>query len=88
MVAGPSSSTVRPLLEELDGAGSVRRPAPDQLTVLAAEIRGFLVEKVVAAGGSRDPSLGLVELTLALHRVFDVEAMAPCGSIPGTRLTR
>lgn len=38
---------------------------------LAAEIRGFLIHKVAATGGHLGPNLGVVELTLALHRVFD-----------------
>jgi 1-deoxy-D-xylulose-5-phosphate synthase len=43
----------------------------EQLTVLASEIRDFLVEKVARTGGHLGPNLGVVELTLALHRVFD-----------------
>ena len=42
-----------------------------QVTQLAAEIRDFLVEKVSATGGHLGPNLGVVELTLAVHRVFD-----------------
>ena len=42
-----------------------------QVTELAAEIRDFLVEKVSATGGHLGPNLGVVELTLAVHRVFD-----------------
>ena len=45
--------------------------AAEELTVLAAEIRDFLVEKVARTGGHLGPNLGVVELTLALHRVFD-----------------
>lgn len=41
---------------------------------LAAEIREFLVQKVSATGGHLGPNLGVVELTLALHRVFDSPA--------------
>ena len=44
---------------------------PEQLTALAAEIRSFLVENVARTGGHLGPNLGAVELTLALHRVFD-----------------
>src|SRR3954449_12136997 len=43
----------------------------DQMTVLAAEIRDFLVAKVARTGGHLGPNLGVVELTLALHRVFE-----------------
>ena len=42
----------------------------EQLSVLAGEIRAFLVEKVSATGGHLGPNLGVVELTIALHRVF------------------
>lgn len=42
-----------------------------ELRQLADEIRTFLVEKVSAAGGHLGPNLGVVELTIALHRVFD-----------------
>ncbi|MBH5334928.1 1-deoxy-D-xylulose-5-phosphate synthase [Streptomyces pactum] len=44
---------------------------PDQLDRLAAEIREFLVEAVTRTGGHLGPNLGVVELTIALHRVFD-----------------
>ena len=43
----------------------------EQLPVLAGEIRAFLVEKVSATGGHLGPNLGVVELTIALHRVFE-----------------
>ena len=42
-----------------------------EVEALAAEIRGFLVDKVGRTGGHLGPNLGVVELTLALHRVFD-----------------
>ncbi|MDO5099162.1 MAG: 1-deoxy-D-xylulose-5-phosphate synthase [Corynebacterium sp.] len=43
----------------------------DMLEQLAQEVRDFLVEKVSATGGHLGPNLGVVELTIALHRVFD-----------------
>jgi 1-deoxy-D-xylulose-5-phosphate synthase len=43
----------------------------DELALLSAEIREFLVAKVAKTGGHLGPNLGVVELTLALHRVFD-----------------
>ena len=46
----------------------------EQLDMLAAEIRDFLVAKVSRTGGHLGPNLGVVELTLALHRVFDSPA--------------
>src|SRR6266403_1476300 len=57
--------------------GTIREPqdlkglTEEQLTVLAAEIRDFLVAKVSRTGGHLGPNLGVVELTLALHRIFD-----------------
>jgi 1-deoxy-D-xylulose-5-phosphate synthase len=49
----------------------LRAMTPEQLAGLAAEIRDFLVAKVSRTGGHLGPNLGVVELTLALHRVFD-----------------
>ena len=43
----------------------------DQLDALSAEIRTFLVEKVSKTGGHLGPNLGVVELTIAIHRVFE-----------------
>lgn len=43
----------------------------EDLDELALEIRNFLVERVAATGGHLGPNLGVVELTIALHRVFD-----------------
>src|SRR3954463_1304833 len=56
---------------------TIRRPADlrdlgrAELDALAAEIRCSLVSTVTSTGGHLGPSLGVVELTLALHRVFD-----------------
>jgi 1-deoxy-D-xylulose-5-phosphate synthase len=59
------------LLERLGGPGDLRHLDADELSALAAEIRSFLVAKVSRAGGHLGPNLGVVELTLAVHRVFD-----------------
>ncbi|MDP4961979.1 MAG: 1-deoxy-D-xylulose-5-phosphate synthase, partial [Mycobacterium sp.] len=59
------------MLEQVRGPGDLRRLSQDQLTELAVEIRQFLIHKVAATGGHLGPNLGVVELTLALHRVFD-----------------
>lgn len=55
----------------LPGVEQLRLLPASQLAPLAAEIRAFLVEKVCAAGGHLGPNLGVVELTIALHRAFD-----------------
>ncbi|MFS8499359.1 MAG: 1-deoxy-D-xylulose-5-phosphate synthase, partial [Micromonosporaceae bacterium] len=59
------------LLNQIREPSDLRSLTTDQLGVLAAEIRDFLVAKVSRTGGHLGPNLGVVELTLALHRVFD-----------------
>jgi 1-deoxy-D-xylulose-5-phosphate synthase len=59
------------ILETIEAPRDLRRLSEEQLRLLAAEIRDFLVEKVARTGGHLGPNLGVVELTLALHRVFD-----------------
>ncbi|PXY28170.1 1-deoxy-D-xylulose-5-phosphate synthase [Prauserella muralis] len=59
------------LLESVREPADLKRMSHDQLGVLAEEIRQFLVDKVCKTGGHLGPNLGVVELTLALHRVFD-----------------
>jgi len=59
------------ILETVETPGDLRSLSYDQLTVLASEIRGFIVEAVTTTGGHLGSNLGVVELTLALHRVFD-----------------
>ena len=59
------------MLEQVRGPADLQRLTQAQLTELAAEIRQFLIHKVAATGGHLGPNLGVVELTLALHRVFD-----------------
>ena len=59
------------LLETVHGPADLKRLAPGDLPLLAAEIRDFMIEKVSRTGGHLGPSLGVVEITLAIHRVFD-----------------
>jgi 1-deoxy-D-xylulose-5-phosphate synthase len=59
------------LLETINGPSDLRRLDLEQLTALAAEIRDFIVQAVSASTGHLGSNLGVVELTLALHRVFD-----------------
>jgi len=58
-------------LADISSPSDLRALPPEALPGLAEEIRGFLVEKVSATGGHLGPNLGVVELTLAIHRVFD-----------------
>ncbi|WP_309129858.1 1-deoxy-D-xylulose-5-phosphate synthase [Microbacterium sp.] len=59
-----------PILPSITGPRDLDRLTPAQLNELAAEIRAFLVENVARTGGHLGPNLGVVELTIALHRVF------------------
>ena len=58
------------VLARIQTPEDLRRLAPSEVKDLAGEIREFLVETVSATGGHLGPNLGVVELTLALHRTF------------------
>jgi 1-deoxy-D-xylulose-5-phosphate synthase len=59
------------MLDQIRGPADLQHLSQSQLDELAREIREFLIHKVAATGGHLGPNLGVVELTLALHRVFD-----------------
>jgi 1-deoxy-D-xylulose-5-phosphate synthase len=59
------------LLRKIHGPADLKRLDASELRTLAGEIREFLVESVSRTGGHLGPNLGVVELTIALHRVFD-----------------
>jgi 1-deoxy-D-xylulose-5-phosphate synthase len=59
------------LLPGITGPRDLDALSPDEMVALAAEIRQFLVAEVSKTGGHLGPNLGVVELTLAIHRVFD-----------------
>jgi len=59
------------VLRSIRGPADLKRLGSDALTALAAEIRAALVSSVSRTGGHLGPNLGVVELTIALHRVFD-----------------
>ncbi|MCF3104871.1 1-deoxy-D-xylulose-5-phosphate synthase [Streptomyces roseoverticillatus] len=58
-------------LHDVTSPQVLRDFAPGELPTLAGQIRAFLIAKVGATGGHLGPNLGVVELTIALHRVFD-----------------
>ncbi|MFP5418705.1 MAG: 1-deoxy-D-xylulose-5-phosphate synthase [Gammaproteobacteria bacterium] len=60
-----------PLLDTLNSPDDLRSLTPDKLPQLASELREFLVDSVARTGGHLASNLGTVELTLALHYVFD-----------------
>jgi 1-deoxy-D-xylulose-5-phosphate synthase len=58
------------LLETIEGPDDLKRLSEEELGTLAGEIRDFIVRSVSVTGGHLGSNLGVVELTLALHRVF------------------
>ncbi|PBC53155.1 1-deoxy-D-xylulose-5-phosphate synthase [Rhodococcus sp. ACS1] len=62
------------VLARIQTPDDLRQLNPAEMKQLAAEIREFLVQKVAATGGHLGPNLGVVELTLALHRIFESPA--------------
>ncbi|MBL1090856.1 MULTISPECIES: 1-deoxy-D-xylulose-5-phosphate synthase [Streptomyces] len=62
------------MLEHITGPRDLKAIPADRLPRLAEEIRHFLVHAVSRTGGHLGPNLGVVELTMALHRVFDSPA--------------
>ena len=65
------SKDKRPLLETINSPDDLRRLKQDALPGLAQEIRDFLIDSVARTGGHLAAGLGTVELTLALHYVFN-----------------
>jgi 1-deoxy-D-xylulose-5-phosphate synthase len=59
------------ILETINGPSDIKNLSLNQLEKLAGEIRGLLVHTVSQTGGHLAPNLGVVELTIALHRVFN-----------------
>src|SRR5690625_7112659 len=58
------------LLARITSPAELKKLNAEELAQLAAEIREFLVQSVSKTGGHLGPNLGVVELTMALHRVF------------------
>jgi len=59
------------LLESIQSPADLKRMTPAQMSDLAGEIREFLIQTLSKTGGHLGPNLGVVELTLALHTVFN-----------------
>lgn len=59
------------ILNKVTSPQDLKSLSDDKVEELAAEIRQFLIDKVSVTGGHLGPNLGVVELTIALHRVFD-----------------
>src|ERR1700742_3731784 len=59
------------MLDRINGPEDLKDLTQEQLSLLAAEIRDVLIETVSRTSGHLGPNLGVVEVTIALHRVFD-----------------
>lgn len=59
------------MIEQIKSPKDLAALSPADLIALAAEIRAFLIDKVTKTGGHLGPNLGVVELTIAIHRTFD-----------------
>src|SRR5690606_165384 len=68
---GRPSTTSFPLLDRIGSPADLRGLSPSQLPQLAAELRQFLIQTVATRGGHFAAGLGTVELTIALHYVYD-----------------
>lgn len=66
-----TESVKTPILDRVRGPADLRALSEAEMQALAEEIRQFLVETVSKTGGHLGPNLGVVELTLAIHRVFN-----------------
>ena len=59
------------MIESIKSPEDIKGLSQEELVSLAQEIRTFLIEKVSKSGGHLGPNLGVVELTMAIHRIFD-----------------
>lgn len=59
------------MLEKITSPSDLSQLSPEELAELCEEVREFILEKVSVTGGHLSPNLGVVELTVALHRSFD-----------------
>ncbi|MCK5920445.1 MAG: 1-deoxy-D-xylulose-5-phosphate synthase, partial [Methylococcales bacterium] len=66
-----SSTNIYPLLKKIDSRQDLRRLSEDEVLQVAIELRSFLLNSVSKSGGHLAAGLGTVELTVALHYVFD-----------------
>ena len=61
-------------LEQIDSPADLKKLPPDALCALAKEIRELIIDTVSENGGHLGANLGTVELTIALHYIFDIPA--------------
>ena len=71
MKSDSSETTVTRLLDGIRSPEDVKALREEELPQLAQEVRGELIKVLSQTGGHLGPNLGVVELTIALHRVFN-----------------
>ena len=59
------------MLNQIKSPADLKKLSAEEIDQLSAEIRSFLIEQVSKSGGHLGPNLGVVELTIAIHRIFD-----------------
>ena len=59
------------MLNQIKSPADLRKLSFEEINQLSSEIRSFLIEQVSKSGGHLGPNLGVVELTIAIHRIFD-----------------
>lgn len=74
LISNEELKTRYPLSMSIQSPEDLKRLTPEQLSDLAAEYRDYLIEVCSRNGGHLGPSLGVVELSIALHRVFESPA--------------
>ena len=65
------------ILNKVNSSNDIKRLNKNELPQLCAELREFIIENVSKTGGHLASNLGTVELTVALHRVYDSAGTAP-----------
>ena len=70
-VSGPGGGATPGVLDRVDSPADLKRLSGGELTDLASDCRKVIIETITKTGGHLASNLGVVELTLALHRVFD-----------------
>ena len=60
------------VLEKINQVNDIKKLEPQELPILADEIRNFLIRKISVTGGHLASNLGVVELTMAMHLAFDL----------------
>ena len=60
------------VLEKIKQENDIKKLEPEELPILAEEIRDFLIQKLSVSGGHLASNLGVVELTMALHLAFEI----------------